>query len=168
MKFDTIYKGWTDSLHVTYYSGVNYLWTPSNSLDNALSSDPIASPLVTTIYYVTITDQYGCNKTDSVIIYVIDGNCREPFIFVPNAFTPNEDGVNDRLYVKGDKVIESLHFSIFDRWGEKVFESNNIKSFWDGKYKGKYCQPGVFVYYLEATCKDKNTYTNKGNITLIR
>ncbi len=164
---DTIYKELSTGLHATHISGVTYQWSPASSLNNTTTADPIATPLVTTIYYVTMRDQYGCTKTDSVIIYVIDINCREPYIYVPNAFTPNNDNNNDVLFVRS-KVFESMKFSIFDRWGEKVFETDNINKGWDGYFNGKMCQPGVFVYYLEGTCLNKRTFNKQGNITLIR
>ena len=165
---DTIYKDLSTTLHVTHTSGATYLWTPSNTLSSSTSPDPTAGPSITTTYYVVMTDQWGCTKTDSVTIYVIEIDCMEPYIYVPNAFTPNGDGKNDLLFVRGEKQIENLKFSIFDRWGEKVFETDNKHIPWDGIYNGKMCQPGVFVYYLEATCYNRKTFTKQGNITLIR
>ncbi len=163
----TLYKELSTTLHATHLSGVTYQWSPITGLNSSAISDPTATPLISTTYYVTMTDQYGCNKTDSVVINVIDINCREPYIFVPNAFTPNGDNNNDVLYVRSS-VFESMSFSVFDRWGEKVFETTNINNGWDGKYKGKLCEPGVFVYYLEGTCLNQKTFSKKGNVTLIR
>ena len=65
-------------------------------------------------------------------------------------------------------MIDRLYFAVFDRWGEKVFESNDMKNGWDGHYRGKLCDPGVFDYYIEATCLDKGIFKHKGNVTLIR
>ena len=85
---------------------------------------------------------------------------------MPNAFTPDES-VNNILYVRSS-VIENVYFVIYNRWGEKVFETKNINKGWDGTYNGRKCDPAVFDYYIEATCLNKDTYKHKGNITLIR
>ncbi|NVN94871.1 MAG: gliding motility-associated C-terminal domain-containing protein [Bacteroidetes bacterium] len=164
---DTIYKDLNTRLHATHLNGVNYNWTPSYSLNNANISDPIATPLVTTIYYLTMTDQYGCTHSDSITIIVIDQLCREPYIFIPNGFTPNNDLQNDMFFVRSE-ILEEMNIQLFDRWGEKVFESNSTQTGWDGKYKGTYCQPGVFVYYFKGKCQNQKYFEKKGNITLIR
>ena len=91
----------------------------------------------------------------------------DPFIYVPTAFTPNKDGKNDFIQVESG-VITSLTFAIYDRWGEKVFETNSLNQSWDGTYLGKKIQPQVLVYYLEATCINQEKIVQKGNITLIR
>jgi len=123
--------------------------------------------MITTTYYLLIQDPYGCEYIDSLKIYVEDVICDEPYIFVPNAFTPNGDNNNDVIFVRG-KIIEEMYFAVFNRWGEKVFESTNQDHGWDGTYKGEKAQPGVFVYYLDLTCYGHRTFNKKGNITLIR
>ena len=91
----------------------------------------------------------------------------EPYIYVPNAFSPNDDGENDILYVRGE-VIEELQFSVYDRWGELVFNTKDINHGWNGVYKGKKVDPAVFVYYLKATCINKAVFEKKGNITVVK
>ena len=86
---------------------------------------------------------------------------------VPNAFTPNGDGVNDILYVYGISV-NSLIFQVFDRWGEKVFESNNMNYGWDGTYKGKKTSPGGYLYYAEAVFDDGQRKQVKGGTTILK
>jgi gliding motility-associated-like protein len=86
---------------------------------------------------------------------------------VPNIFSPNGDGNNDIAFVRGVGV-EYLNFVIFDRWGEKVFETNDINNGWDGTFRGQKMNNGVFVYYLQATFKNGEEVTKKGDITLIR
>jgi gliding motility-associated-like protein len=93
--------------------------------------------------------------------------CGEPYIYVPNAFTPNGDGNNDILYAYGD-IIDELYFAVYDRWGEIMFESTDITKGWDGTYHGSVLDPAVFVYYIKAICRDKETFIKKGNVTLIR
>jgi gliding motility-associated-like protein len=143
-----------------------YSWAPDNGLSSATSPTPSATPNKTTTYHLTITDKYGCTQIDSVRITLLDTRCDEPYIFIPNAFTPDATS-NNILYVRSI-VIEQLYFAIYNRWGEKVFETNDQKKGWDGTYRGEKCSPAVFDYYLEATCLNKQTYKHKGNITLIR
>jgi gliding motility-associated-like protein len=87
--------------------------------------------------------------------------------FYPQLFPPNRDGLNDILYVRGSG-IRDIALSIYNRWGEKVFESHNISDGWDGTFKGKPLDSAVFVYYLEVTFTNGDHATNKGNVTLIR
>ncbi|MCB0814863.1 MAG: gliding motility-associated C-terminal domain-containing protein, partial [Flavobacteriales bacterium] len=94
-------------------------------------------------------------------------NCDEPDIFVPNAFTPNGDGSNDLLFVRG-RFITELDFQVFDRWGEKVFETSDQNVGWDGTFRGKPVDPAVFVYHLTVRCEDGQRYFKKGNVTVIR
>ena len=164
---DTIFKGQSTQITVTNLPNCTYQWSPVSGLSNAGISNPMANPLTSTIYFFTITDQFGCQYKDSLKIHVIEVNCRDPYIYVPNAFTPNHDNLNDELLVYGN-AIENLKLSVYDRWGEEVFETTNQSKGWDGTFRGKLCDPGVFVYQLEATCFDKTVYKTKGNITLIR
>jgi len=88
-------------------------------------------------------------------------------LFVPNAFSPDNNGENDMECVYG-RCIEKLYFAIYDRWGEKVFETTDLKQCWDGSYKGKQMNTAVFVYYLKATLTTGEEITKKGNISLLR
>jgi gliding motility-associated-like protein len=166
--FDNIYEGERAFLHATLLGpAYHYQWTPSLGLSDANSPNPVASPKSTTTYEVLATDQYGCWYSDSITIYITDVICEEPYIYVPNAFTPNEDGQNDLLFVKSS-VGWDLQFMIYDRWGELVFETEDINRGWDGKFNGKKLQAGVYVYHLKLTCLNHETFIKKGNITLIR
>lgn len=88
-------------------------------------------------------------------------------IFVPNAFTPNNDGKNDLLMIYGTD-IKSVRFSVYDQWGELQFQSTNQSKGWDGTFKGRPQPVGVYVYYLEAVMNDNNQLKKKGTITLLR
>ena len=90
-----------------------------------------------------------------------------PLIGVPNAFSPNGDGVNDVVYVEGKGITELL-FRIYNRWGEKVFESHDQRIGWDGTYKGVLQEVDVYTYTVEATFVNRQTKMLKGNITLLR
>src|SRR6185312_12744430 len=102
-------------------TGVTYNWFPASNLSCTVCPNPSASPTVTTVYYVTVTDANGCTSTDSVIVTVFE-DCHDPF--VPTAFSPNGDGSNDMLMVYGN-CIKALEFAVYDRWGNKVFETTD-------------------------------------------
>jgi gliding motility-associated-like protein len=161
-----IQPGESSQLNVSPSTGVIYDWSPGTSLNDSTISNPIATPLVTTTYIVTVTDGI-CTRSDTVVVTVHELRCEEPDIFVPSGFSPNGDGTNDVLYVRGIH-IEVLEFKIFDRWGEKVFETTNIDLGWDGYYKGKLVDPAVFVYYLDAKCVDGQSFFKKGNVSVLR
>ena len=162
----TITPGGSQALSITGASGGStYSWTPSSGLSCTNCPNPTASPSVTTWYVVTITDSAtNCTKKDSVLITVNESGCGN--IFVPTAFSPNEK-VNNILYVRGD-CVSSLEFDVFDRWGNKVFTSQNINIGWDGTYKGQPMNMGTFVYFLKATLIDGTSINRKGNVTLVR
>lgn len=166
---DTIISGETTTLHAKPQPGFKYSWSPTAGLSDPTSANPQASPTTTTKYKVTISDPNfpGCDKTAEVTVTVIDVVCGEPDIYIPNAFTPNNDGENDVLYVRGNNIKE-LYFAVYDRWGEKVFDTKDQNVGWDGTFKGREADPAVFVYYLEVTCIGNETYFKKGNVTLIR
>ncbi len=140
-----------------------YGWTPVTALSCTNCPNPIASPEETITYTLVVTDANGCLAQNTAIVKLD----YEVGLWVPNAFSPNEDGVNDVFFVYGTGITR-LNFKIFDRWGEKIFESNNINTGWDGTYKGKLMLPGVYVYYVEAFFMDNSRKALKGSVTLIR
>ena len=163
-----IYRSLSVTLHGTDLgSNFSYDWSPADGLFSTKGPKVIAKPLNTIIYTYTVTDKYGCQKSDTLLITIKDVICEEPYIFVPNTFSPNGDGTNDILYVRGLTLI-SVDFAIYDRWGERIFATKDPSIGWDGTYKDKPCQPGVYVYYLTATCIGGAEYVKKGNVTLMR
>jgi gliding motility-associated-like protein len=146
--------------------GYSYQWSPSATLNSSVVSNPVASPTSTTTYNVIIRDG-ECVATKSVTVYVTDFVCGRPTVYVPNSFTPNADNKNDLFYVRANQ-LSSLYFVIYDRWGEKVFETRNLQTGWDGTFKGRALDPDVYVYYLDITCVGGEEYQEQGNITLIR
>lgn len=163
---DTIYEGESVQLFAIT-NGSTYSWTPSNFLSASNIYNPIATPTEPTTFIVTINDSLGCPVTDSIRVYVKDVICHEPAIFIPNAFTPNDDASNDTFRVRGEQIRELL-VRVYDRWGEKVFETTTPGKGWDGTYKGKKVNPGVFVYYVESVCFNNEKFFKKGNVTVIR
>jgi gliding motility-associated-like protein len=169
--------------YTTIYAagGVNYVWTPTliDSCVNFSCDSIVVSPDETTEYCVTVTDNNGC--IDSTCLKVnIEIPCpSNRNLTVPNAFTPNGDGNNDELCLYGwDDCVTDFQIVIYDRWGEKVFESKEANFCWDGKYKGKILDPAVFVYYIKGsyykageTINDPQTLFDikrTGNISLVR
>lgn len=169
LTLDTIYSGQVTQLSTNRNgSNLTYLWAPASSLDNPTAANPTASPTQSTIYRVTITDNNtGCEVFSLRRVSVFEINCGEPEIFIPTAFTPNNDGSNDQLFVRGVYLSE-IEFEVYNRWGELVFKTNNINQGWDGTYKGNDLTTDVFNYFLKVTCFDGQDFFKKGNITLIR
>lgn len=147
-------------------SGLDYTWQPSETLNNSGIQNPVATPLETTTYQVS-AGTGDCIRTGEVTVTVVDFICGEPLIFLPNAFSPNSDNENDVLYVYGQNLTE-VHLAIFNRWGQKVFETYDQNVGWDGVFNGKMSSPAVFDYYLEVTCEGGVDYFEKGNVTLVR
>ncbi|MFH2096445.1 MAG: gliding motility-associated C-terminal domain-containing protein, partial [Bacteroidota bacterium] len=162
-----IYVGQGTQLHATDTDAYYYIWKPPGLLNSSNIANPYATPEQTTSFEVMVIDNFGCTNIDTVTIFVSEVICDEPFIYVPNAFTPNGDGQNDILYVESN-VVDELYFAVYDRWGEIMFETTDISKGWDGKYHGELVDPAVFVYYMKAVCLDKMTFIKKGNITVIR
>lgn len=146
--------------------GYDYNWIPASWLNDATIQNPIATPPVTTLYTVEVVDG-DCIYSASVTVKVAEFVCGPPSVYVPNAFTPNKDGHNEKLVVRGN-FITDLYFVIYDRWGEKIFETTKQSAGWDGTYKGMEVDPAVYVYYLEAECDGGERYFEKGNITVIK
>jgi len=163
----TIYQGQSINITSTIYPGGVYQWSPPDGLNNVNISNPVATPVQTIVYVVQFADSNGCPNADTVKIFIKETTCVEPEIFIPNAFSPNDDGSNDILYVRGNTIRE-LMLRVYNRWGEKVFETNSPSSGWNGTYKGARVQPGVYDYYLEATCVNNEKFFKKGNITVLR
>ena len=150
-------------------SGYFYSWIPTNGVHDPDSAQTIAILGENTLFTVVITDSI-CFFEDTVIINVFDYVCEEPNLFVPNAFTPNDDGNNDVLYVRSRVIDDTRNFvfRVFNRWGEMVFETFDINEGWNGDWKGKRAKPDVYDYYLEGFCIDGQAFLIQGNVTLIR
>jgi gliding motility-associated-like protein len=150
---------------LTVTGGSVFRWSPSESLSSSSVYNPVASPSKTTTYRVVSRSLNGCFTEDSITVKVSNSTANS--FYIASAFTPNGDGKNDCFGVKNLGNAKSLSLSIFNRWGEKVFFTDNPMVCWNGSFKGVNQDTGVFVYYLEAKtfCGDVN---KKGTITLIR
>lgn len=159
--------GQTSQLNVTDDETLFYEWSPSGSLDVTNISNPIASPDETTLYNVMISNEEGCVTERDIEIFVKDLECDYPFVFVPSAFSPNGDGENDEFLVRGVN-IEEMNITVFNRWGQKVFETNDQSEGWQGTFKGELLAPDVYGYYLTVKCFNGEENFKKGNISLLR
>jgi gliding motility-associated-like protein len=148
----------------------SFLWTPPLGLNTPFDLNPFASPPETTTYQLTAFDSLGCVVSDQITIFVNT----QGSVYVPNIFSPNDDGRNDFFTIfTGPEVEVILEFQIFDRWGNQVFEGgpmqpNNESLGWDGTFNGEPMDPAVFVFYAELQYADGRTEIVKGDVVLIR
>ncbi len=165
----SLYKGQSTNIYAASVISdtISYHWSPSLWLSDNSQGIVTATPDESITYYVTATDSYGCMSLDTVTISVHDWNCGYPYIYVPTAFSPNNDMVNDVLQVQSG-IITDVLFEVYDRWGECVFSTTDISTTWDGTYRGKPLQPQVLVYYIKATCLNSEEFVEEGNITIIK
>lgn len=145
---------------------VEYSWSPAATLDNPNVANPWARPSATTEYVVAGKDGSGCIGYDTIMVKV--ENIGAGQFLMPNAFTPNNDGVNDCYGVKYWGAVTEIEFSIFNRWGERVFFSKDPLACWDGTFMGKRQENGVYIYYIKAKTFCADGVVRKGSFTLIR
>jgi gliding motility-associated-like protein len=131
---------------------------------------PLATVRKDICYNVTATNAYSCSATDTICIKVF---CESGQLFIPNAFTPDGDGRNDILMVRGKGIKTVKSFRVFNRWGQVVFERNNFppndKTFgWNGLINGNPASPDVYVYTCEVVCENDVPYTYKGNVAILK
>ncbi|MCF8244196.1 MAG: gliding motility-associated C-terminal domain-containing protein [Saprospiraceae bacterium] len=160
-------SGEFSQLNIDDLPGYTYQWTPEAGLDDPTIPNPIAEPDTTTTYTVLVTDEGDCQAFREVTIVVLNPDCDEPNLFLPNAFTPNNDGENDVLIFRSN-IVEVMELAIYNRWGQRVFYSEDQSIGWDGTFKGEKLSPDVYGFYLHAKCYNGQDYFKKGNITLLR
>ncbi len=147
----------------TSLNAATYQWSPNVSLSCSDCLSTTASPGSTIQYIISVSDNYGCVASDSVIVKVIT-----PQLYIPTAFSPNGDGRNNVFKVLNGNV-EKLNLLVFNRWGEKIYESNNPRDGWDGTYKGEQQEMGVYAWICEYKLAGQTKVTiAKGNVTLVR
>ncbi|MGC4037232.1 MAG: PKD domain-containing protein [Chitinophagaceae bacterium] len=166
----TIMSGTSLTIPATYSPNtINWQWSPQTDLSCSTCATPVATPRYSTTYHVAFTDSNGCRNSASIDIIVA---CKDGNIFVPNTFSPNGDGSNDKFYPRGKGIDRVQLLRVFNRWGEVVFEKDNFPvndaSYgWDGRYKGKNPQAGVYVYQVEVYCTNGELIKFTGNVALI-
>ncbi len=143
--------------------GVSYSWAPSAFLNNTTVSNPQSTPVGPMTYTVFVTDANGCSSFDTVRIDMIYKNV----LWVPGAFSPNNDGLNDLLFAHATNV-KNFYFAVFNRWEEKVFESKDPLKGWDGLIKGNPAYTGIFIYYARVEFMNGTKEEKRGNVMLMK
>ena len=153
------------------YQDLQYNWMPADLLDCQNCSTPRLLPLADQLFTVTVTNEFGCSVTDSVLVRV----SKAYPVFVPNVFSPNDDGVNDyfTLFARSNAVSDIQKLLIFDRWGNQLFERTNFPvnkeiDGWNGYVNGQLAGSGVYVYLAEVAFIDGVIRQYSGSVTLIR
>ncbi|MDO8998813.1 MAG: gliding motility-associated C-terminal domain-containing protein [Bacteroidota bacterium] len=160
----TIIYGSSSVIYANSIAGNIFNWSYSPDISCNSCETNTVSPNTTTIYTITATDNNGCIVTNTVLVQV-DILCGDNF--VPSAFSPNGDGFNDFWCVYGN-CITTMNLQLYNRWGEKVFESDNKNNCWDGTYNGVMQNDAVFIYQLTAILINGEKVVKKGNVTLKR
>jgi gliding motility-associated-like protein len=158
----TIHYGDSIQLHAT--GAIYYIWSPMATLDSPTKANPVARPLKPTEYMVIGLNEYGCRDTGYVKInidyYMPD--------MIPNAFSPNGDGINDVFRLEGATYQKVRDFNIYNRYGQRVFTTRRAQLGWDGTFQNKPCDPGTYYYLIQLDYPDGKTKTLKGDVHLIR
>lgn len=159
---DTIFRDESTAINASGAS--EYIWTPEEGVLSSGITTVEVSPFNTQIYIAEGIDNNGCKSIDSTLIVVQVKN----LLLVPNAFSPNNDGLNDFFRIIRTLNIQEIRsFEIFNRWGQKIFSSTSQVG-WDGMYRGEPQEMGVYVYKISATTRDGDEILKSGNLTLIR
>jgi gliding motility-associated-like protein len=156
-----------DTAQLTAVSdATSYVWTPSDGLSCSNCPNPLATPVETTEYIVFATDSFGCRVADTVTI-TVDIRCNE--VFIPSIFSPNGKGpqANETFCVYSD-CVEQFKLVIHNRWGQRIFESENINTCWDGTFNGQAAQSGVYAFNLYLRQLDGTVVNKTGTITLVK
>ncbi len=168
----TVVAGTNVNLNAIITGGpiASYRWTPSRDLSCTNCGNPVATINTNIFYKLEVENIYGCTASDTISFKV---NCDISQVFIPNAFSPDGDGINDILMVRAKGIAQVKYFRVFNRWGQLVFERGNINANdpqqgWNGKINGVPANPDVYVYTAEAICTAGGTYVYKGNVTLVR
>lgn len=140
----------------------HYTWSPASGLISTGTLSPVTIPMThNTVYTLTVTSTDGCTVSKDIPVKVY-----RPFR-MPNAFSPNGDGINEVFRIPSGSLLQLIDFAVFDRWGNKVFSTTEINTGWDGTYKGQPANAGTYVFVIKGIIDDNNTVI-KGTVELIR
>ena len=138
---------------------LTYQWSPAAGLSGSTLLNPVAGPSVNTVYTLIVTNNGGCSAAAQILVSVLK------YPAIPNAFTPNGDGINDYWDIKYLNTYTGNTVNVFDRYGRKVFTSNGYGTPWDGTYNGAALPTGVYYYVIDPKNGRKPI---AGNVTIIR
>jgi gliding motility-associated-like protein len=158
----TITNGASTTLNVSVTGNiVSYQWKPSTGLNNAAIQDPVANPSSTTVYTLLVIDDNNCEASGSMTI-TVSGRSN---ISVPNAFSPNGDGINDTWIITNLSIYPGATVDVFNRYGQPVFHSENANKVWDGTYNGRSLPVGTYYYIIDLKNNEKKT---AGSVTIFK
>ena len=159
----TIDPGASTTLNVTVTGNiVSYQWKPSIGLNDSTIKDPVASPSFTTVYTLDVTDENKCETSGSIKITVSGGTSK---ILVPNAFSPNGDGINDTWIITNLSAYPGATVDVFNRYGQLVFHSENNNNAWDGTFNGKPLPMATYYYIIDPKNNEKKL---AGSVTIFK
>jgi gliding motility-associated-like protein len=167
-----IFLGGNLNIRLSSNCGAGFSWSPTAGLNDPTAPEPVFTPIApgATVFTVRISDDVSsCIALDSVRINVVDPNDLDcSTAFLPNAFTPNGDNLNDTYGISNPYALQKLvSFEIFDRWGGRVFFTNDPFEQWDGSFKGTPVNSGVMLYKVVFVCNDEEKVTT-GSVTIMR
>jgi gliding motility-associated-like protein len=158
----TIIEGGSTQLQATTGAG-SYVWTPPAGLSSNTILNPVASPVTSTTYTLTVTTPAGCQASDDITVTVVP-YCVKPM----EAITPNGDGINERWIVTTGACAKTVRAKVYNRYGNLVYESGNYQNDWEGTYKGKPVPDGTYYFVLEFSLLDGRKVPLNGNVTILR
>lgn len=144
--------------------GEDYLWSPAAPLNSATAQNPLATLNDDQKFVVRVTDIAGCIGYDTVFVKVYAG----PAYYIPNAFTPNGDGLNDVFRPIPAGIARTEYFRVFNRYGETIFETNQYMKGWDGTFKGKKQPVGAYVWVIKGIDRNGKKVELKGTVMLVQ
>ncbi len=164
----TIFLGSSFPARPSFDCGLSYSWAPTSGVSDPTANNPDLAPQVTTMFVYSI-NYSGCIARDTLNITVVDPELLDCENFpMPNAFTPNSDGLNETFFISNPYTYDELiHFEIFERNGGQVFATNNSFEGWDGNFRGRPMPPGNYLYMIKFKCGDNNLQKT-GTFMLIR
>lgn len=160
----SILSGDDANLNAVATNANSYLWTPPTGVVSPSNLNTIARPVQTTLYKITVRNQFNCEASDEMLVKVV------PYcIRVRNAFTPNGDGRND-LWLVTDSYdcLRNITVSVFNRYGTKVYENTDYRNNWDGRYKGQTLPDATYYYVIDFTLITGRLQSFKGDVTILR
>ncbi|OLY93600.1 gliding motility-associated C-terminal domain-containing protein [Cnuella takakiae] len=156
------------NLQLQATGGITYQWQPATGLSNANIANPIvqfAAPTDSIRYTVLVANEAGCIDSASMMVRVFRADLR---FFVPTAFTPNGDGLNDLFRITPAGIANVTALRVFNRWGQLVFQTSDVRKGWDGRINGELQKTGTYVWTVQGVDYTGKQFAEKGTITLIR
>jgi gliding motility-associated-like protein len=156
-----VFADWGVPIQLNGRGEGTYHWEPVELVDQPDVAAPFTSPEESTMFTLTITDHNGCRATDTVMV-TLNGS-----MFIPNAFTPNGDGINDHFGAWGKDIVR-FRMVVFDRWGGTIYDVDDMEQRWDGSCGGEECASGVYIWRIDMEERTGTRRTLYGHVNLLR